>query len=82
MVKLIKLAKMAGVMHEADHAYSIQSIWCSHRLATDVPFIACVINLPCFFCPLLGVVEFLVLFYSLECRMLELQPSVSCWYIL
>ena len=23
MAKLIKLAKMAGVMHEADHAYSI-----------------------------------------------------------
>ena len=44
-----------------------------HRLATDVPFIACVINLPCiFFCPLLGVVEFLVLFYSLESRMLEI----------
>ena len=27
MVKLIKLAKMAGVMHEADHAYSIRSTW-------------------------------------------------------
>ena len=25
MAKLIKLAKMAGVMHEADHAYSIRS---------------------------------------------------------
>ena len=24
MAKLIKLAKMAGVMHEADHAYSIR----------------------------------------------------------
>ena len=44
MVKLIKLAKMAGVMHEADHAYSVL-----HRLATDVPFIAYVINLPCTF---------------------------------
>ena len=42
--ELIKLAKMAGVMHEADHAYSIQSTWSLHRLATDVPFIACVIN--------------------------------------
>ena len=49
MAKLIKLAKMAGVMHEADHAYSIRSIWWLHRLATDVPFIACVINLPCIF---------------------------------
>ena len=25
MAKLIKLAKMEGIMHEADHAYSIQS---------------------------------------------------------
>ena len=25
MTKLIKLAKMAGDLHEADHAYSIQS---------------------------------------------------------
>ena len=49
MAKLIKLAKMAGVMHEADHAYSIRSTWWLHRLATDVPFIACVINLPCTF---------------------------------
>ena len=49
MAKLIKLAKMADVMHEEDHAYSIPSTWCLHRLATDVPFIACVINLPCTF---------------------------------
>ena len=27
MAKLIKLAKMAGVMHEADHAYFIQNTW-------------------------------------------------------
>ena len=27
MAKLIKLAKMAGVMQEADHAYYIQSTW-------------------------------------------------------
>ena len=43
--QIIKLAKMAGVMHETDHAYSIQST----DVATDVPFIACVINLPCTF---------------------------------
>ena len=49
MTKLIKLAKMAGVMHEADHAYSIRSIWWLHRLATDVPFYECVINLPFIF---------------------------------
>ena len=49
MAKLIKLAKMVGVMHEADHAYSIWSTWWLHQLATDVPLIACVINLPCTF---------------------------------
>ena len=49
MAKLIKLAEMAGVMHEADHAYPIQSTWLLHQLATDVPFTACVINLPCTF---------------------------------
>ena len=49
MLKLIKLAKMVGVMHEADHAYSIRSTRRLHRLATDVPFIAYVINLPCTF---------------------------------
>ena len=49
MLKLIKLAKMAGVMHEADHTYSVWSTWWLHWLATDVPFIACVINLPCTF---------------------------------
>ena len=27
MAELIKLAKMAGVMHEANHAYSIRSTW-------------------------------------------------------
>ena len=46
MLKLIKLARMAGVMHEADHAYSIRSTWWLHQLATDVPFIANAINLP------------------------------------
>ena len=45
----INKIKMAGVMHEADHTYSIRSTWWLHRLATDVPFIARVINLPCTF---------------------------------
>ena len=49
MVKFIKIAKIAGVMHEADHAYYIWSTWRLHQLATDVPFVACVINLPCNF---------------------------------
>ena len=57
MAKLIKFAKMAGVMHEADHT------WCLHQLATDVPFIACVINWPCI---LLRLVEF----YNLDCLIL------------
>ena len=30
MPELIKLAKMVGVMHEADHVYSIQSTWYLH----------------------------------------------------
>ena len=42
--ELIKLAKMVGVRHDADHAYSIQSIWWLYRLATDVLFIVCAIN--------------------------------------
>ena len=63
MAKLIKFAKMAGVMHEADHTYSTQSTWCLHQLATDVPFIACVINWPCI---LLRLVEF----YNLDCLIL------------
>ena len=49
MVELIKLAEMVGVMHEADHAYSIRSTWWLHRLAIDVPVIACVISSPCTF---------------------------------
>ena len=44
MDRLIKLAKMVGLVHEADHAHSIQSTWLLHRLAMDVPFVACVIN--------------------------------------
>ena len=58
MAKLIKLAKMAGVMHEADQAYSIRCTWGLHRLATDVPFIACVINLPCIFAHYLELSNF------------------------
>ena len=37
IVELKTLPKIAGVIHEADHAYSIQSTWWLHRLATDVP---------------------------------------------
>ena len=49
MLKLIKLLRWSGVMHEADHTYSIWSTWGLHQLATDVAFIAYVINLPCTF---------------------------------
>ena len=45
MAKLIKLAKMVGVMHEADHTYSNWSTWWLHQLGTNVPFMACIINL-------------------------------------
>ena len=66
MAELIKLAKMAGVMHEADHAYSIRSTWLLYRLATDVPSIACVINSPC----TTWIRQ--ILFYNLDYRILEL----------
>ena len=59
MAELIKLAKMAGVMHEADHAYSIQSTLWLHRLATDVPFIVCVNNSPCTFTYYLDLSNFI-----------------------
>ena len=58
--ELIKLAKMAGVMDEEDHAYSIWSTWWLHRLATDVPFIACVINSPCTFTYQLDTLNFIL----------------------
>ena len=64
MAKLIKLARMAGVMHEADYAYSIQSTWWLHRLATDVPFIACVINLPSTFDYYLDLSNFIFILQS------------------
>ena len=47
MVELIKLAKMAGVMHEADHAYSIRSTWCLNGLAT-IKFSGWTFNFFCF----------------------------------
>ena len=58
MAELIKLTKMAGVMHETDHAYSIQSTWLLHRLATNVPFMACVISLLSSFAHSLDFVKF------------------------
>ena len=42
--ELIKLAGMAGVMHQADHAYLYPEHLVIHQLATDVPSIACVIK--------------------------------------
>ena len=39
MAELIKLAKMAGVMHEIDHAYSIWNTWLLQRLAIHVPLL-------------------------------------------
>ena len=46
MTKLIKLAKMSGVMPGAYHAYSIWSTWWLHRLAADAALAACVIESP------------------------------------
>ena len=58
MAKLIKLAKMAGVMREANHAYSFRSTWSLHRLATNVPFIACITNFVQYFYLFFGFVGF------------------------
>ena len=48
MVELIKLTKIAGVMHEADYVYSLSGAPgdCIDYLPM-YPFIARVINLPC-----------------------------------
>ena len=82
MLKLIKLAQMAGVVRGADRGCSVRGAWWLHRLAADVPFVACVVDLPCtfalYFCPLLGIVEFSVLFYDLDCRVLGFWLPVSC----
>ena len=60
MAELMKLAKMAGVMHEADHAYSMWSTWWLYWLATDVPLTVCVINLPCTFTYYLDLSNFIL----------------------
>ena len=39
MAKLIQLAKMTGVIQEADHAYSTWSTLWINQSGTDVPFI-------------------------------------------
>ena len=43
VAKLIKLAKIASVMHKPDHVYFIQST-CCNQSANDVSFVSCVIN--------------------------------------
>ena len=68
--ELIKLAKMTGVMHEADHAYSVQSTWWSYRLATYVPFIACDIN------------SLSISVYNLDLSNLLLESGLSYFWVL
>ena len=77
MAKLRKLAKIARAIHEADHAYSIQSDW-SLLLLTGVPLTDHVINLPNTF-----TYYFDLLNFTLECRLLYFRVlPVSCWFIL
>ena len=78
-VELIKLAKMAGFMHEANHAYSIRSTWRLHRLATDVPSIACVINWQSIFVYNSDLANFLL---ESGLSYFDLYLSVSCWFTL
>ena len=73
--ELIKLAGMAGVMHETDHAYSIRSTWLLHRLATDVPSIACVINCQSIFVNNLDLSNFLL---ESGLQYFDFYLSVSC----
>ena len=49
VAELVELAGVAGVVRGAGRACSIRSTWWLHRLAAGVPFVACVINLPCTF---------------------------------
>ena len=78
MVKLIKLAKMAGVMHTADPAYSIRSRALGYNI--DYPLIyhskpVLLIR------PVLLRITWIsrILFQNLDRRILEFLPSVSCW---
>ena len=73
--ELIKLAGMAGVMNEADHAYSIRSTWWLHRLATDVPSTACVINWQSIFVNNLALSNF---FLESGLPYFDFYLSVSC----
>ena len=71
MANLIKLAKMAGVIHEEIS----RSFYPEHLVIALISY-RCTIHSLCYlfafyFYPLLGIVEFLVLFYDLDCRMLE-----------
>ena len=74
-----KLAKMAGVMYEADHAHSIQSTWWLHRSATDSPFVACVFNLPITFDYYLDLSHFLLEYGLLYFRVLSLCLLLVCF---
>ena len=60
IAELMKLAKMVGVMDEADHTYSVQGTWRLHRLANNISFVACVINSPSTFAHYLDLSNFLL----------------------
>ena len=77
--ELIKLARMAGVMHEADHVYSIRNTWSLHRLATDVSSIACAINRQSIFVNNLDLSDFLL---ESGLPYFDFYLFVSCWSIL
>ena len=86
MPKLIKLAKISGAMHEANHAYPIWSTWWLHRLATDAPFIGCVINWPSTFTFHLDLLnclqEFRLSYFRLLaiCLLLVYFVSAAVWH--
>ena len=93
MAKLTKLAKMAGVIHEADHGL----LYPEHLVIASISY-RCINHGLCFqfamyFYPLLGIVEFLALFYDLDCQYFRIlticlllvyivcAAGLACWLI-
>ena len=66
MAELIKLAKMVGVMYEADRAYSIWNTQSLRRFALDVPF---TLLIRLVLLPITWICR--ILFYNLDCSNLQ-----------
>ena len=76
VAELIKQAKMTGVMHEADHAYSIQSTWWLHWLATNVLFMASFISIRRILLPITCTWICRIFSWNPDCCILEFYPCL------